>query len=340
MAHEITATDSFVGYLKGGWHGLGRTFTEQIRSAADALRLSGLGWEVEQFPLQSIDPRSGVVRQIGTHVENVRTDTRESLGVVGAGYVPCQNADLATFAYEVAKESGETLHLETAGSIRGGRRVWFMLAGVRFEVNGNERDPVDTFLLAANGHDGGMTIRVQPTTTRVVCSNTLHMALSESKRQIRLRHEGNLSQKIAQAQSTLKLYTQSVKDFRAAVETLDAKAVNKDAINQFFIEAWTKTEFAIPKNPVNEKEQKQREKAMEAYTMYCRNVDEDATKTGRRGKPSLWNAFNGLTQWQQHQRTIRAANDAARNEARAFNDLFGSTAESKQTAFAHALSMV
>lgn len=342
MAHNITRTDSFVGYLKGGWHGLGRVFSNKVQSPSDAVKEAGLDWKVEQWPMEARRPATLPPRtkSVSTHVLNVRSDTHEELGVVGAGYVPCQNIELAEFVWAVGRQAGEALHLETGGSLKGGRRVWFLLSGVQFEIGGNESDQVETYLLAANGHDGGLAIWTQPTSTRVVCWNTLHMAMAAKKRFIRIRHEGNLAAKVEDAKRALGLYTASVKEFRTQCDTLAGKDVKKEDLDKFFIEAWTRTQFDIPKNPKTEKESRRRQQASEAYTQFCLNVDKDAQLIGRAKKPSLWNGFNAFTEYLQHQKPQRGKGEDKRIEARVYNDMFGSTADAKLSAFDLALASV
>src|SRR5512147_2629049 len=115
MAHELTATDSVVLHRQAAWHGLG-TIVENAPTPQEALKIAKLDWQVEQWPISATN---GEVRvALGDHCANIRTDTRSCLGVVGKGYSPIQNQELADFAAALA-EQGNTVKVETAGSIRG-----------------------------------------------------------------------------------------------------------------------------------------------------------------------------------------------------------------------------
>lgn len=162
MAHEITATDNVVLAKRSAWHGLG-TVVEEAPTVAGAIQLAGLDWEVEAWPLSATDGDRKVA--VGTHVLNVRSDTKAPLGVVGEGYVPLQNTELGGFAEQLM---GVGVRIESAGSLRGGKRVWMLCRTeevVEFGRNGDDR--VVPYILLANGHDGALAFTVQPTTVRV-----------------------------------------------------------------------------------------------------------------------------------------------------------------------------
>lgn len=349
MSAGITRKDTFVGYKLGGWHGLGKTFSEKITSKKEAYEKSGLNWMVEQYQMAVTDVRAGLKvadsidfhpKLVESHIMNIRSDTGDRLGVVGAGWVPMQNSELFDLMWSVAEGSKDTLHLETAGSLHGGKRVWVLLAGVKFDAGGNSNDPINTYLLGANGHDGGLALWLQPTSTRVVCQNTLHVALSTRQRHIRLRHTGDWAMKTDEIKNVLKLHGAAVDGFKKQVAVLDAKDITKEEAQQFFIDAYTKTEYAIPGKDAKEKEDvRKRERAMDAYNMFVANVDADVSKTHAKRR-TLWNVFNAYTEWQQHQRPVRAADEGKRLEARAYNDLFGSIGQMKQEVFELAVSRI
>lgn len=192
MAHEITSSDGLVLARKMAWHGLG-IIVQDSPSAVESLKLAKLDWSVEQWPMSATNGQ--VRRVIDSHVLNVRSDNHEELGVVGSGYQPVQNADLAAFVDALGLDG--SIKIESAGSIRGGKRLWFLAQGE--SVWASESDETKTYLLICNGHDGSLAVTAQPTTVRVVCSNTLHMALSDRSKAVRFRHEGNVSDKLEAA---------------------------------------------------------------------------------------------------------------------------------------------
>lgn len=171
MAHEITKTDNVVLVGKPAWHGLG-IVVESSPTPEEALRIAGLDWSVASWPL--LASNGGQQIAVPKTVANVRQDTKAILGIVSTGYKPVQNAELADFCELLASED-DTVKVESAGSIRGGERVWFLLRGESFSVRGE--DELKPYILVSNGHDGKTAVRCTPTSVRVVCSNTLHLVI-------------------------------------------------------------------------------------------------------------------------------------------------------------------
>lgn len=327
MAHEIEATDGLVLHGKRAWHGLGRV-VEHAPTPADALKLAGLDWEVQQWLLSATDGERRMA--VEEHRLNVRSDTLAKLGIVGEGYKPLQNSELADFAQALASE-GDVVRCETAGSIRGGRKVWFLLKGESFSVRGgNGEDEVKPYILLSNGHDGATAIRCTPTTIRVVCSNTLHMVIpdfdvADRKTQkaqpacFVARHSGDLSAKVQEARAALGLYGRSLAKQREVLDALAFRTLNMDAVKRFLGECYATNHGGIPANPKNAAEQKAREKAAEAVGRMLDRFDSETVTSG----PTLWTAVNAYTGWLQHDLKPRGKNDAVRQDNRDASVLFG-----------------
>lgn len=331
MAHEITKTDGLVLAGKGAWHGLG-TVVEHAPTPTEALKLAGLDWSVEQVGLWRED--DGAKTELGKL--NVRSDTREELGLVGPSYQPVQNADLAAFAQALAQQ-GDVTRVESAGSIRGGKRVWFLLRGASFSVRPN--DDMHTYILLANGHDGTLSVWVQPTSIRVVCSNTLHYAFGRgASTAIRFRHEGDIATKLDDAKRALGLYQKSTDGFVEATRAMSGREMTREQLQAFYTAVYAKMFSPIPTNPTTKAEQKAHDKAVEAVSLMAQNFDADRAKTG--AGPTLWTAFNAATEFLQHQTRSTGKDDAARHENRVFSDTWGMIATRKAKAFDHALQLV
>lgn len=136
------------------------------------------------------------------------------LGVVGPTYKPLQNSDAFSF-FDPFVESGVAT-LETAGSLRDGKRVWILakVAGDPIEIV--KGDAVERFILLSNGHDGSLAIRCGFTPVRVVCQNTMGMAHGDKgSKLLRVRHTNK-------AKSTLEIIRETMKvvnsEFEATTE--------------------------------------------------------------------------------------------------------------------------
>ena len=332
MAHEITTTDSLVLTRKPAWHGLG-VVVEQAPTPLEALELAGLGWPVEQWPLQAIGPDG--VHPVGTHVLNVRGDNRHALGVVGVGYQPVQNVELAAFVDALGQDG--VVKIESAGSLRGGKRVWFLARGE--SVFPSDRDEVKPYLLVANGHDGTMSVVCQPTTIRVVCRNTLHASLKEGERSsltVRFRHEGQIADKLDDARRALGLFQQARAEFENQARTLSAKDMSRDDLQRYWLDVYTATLEPIPSHPVTTAEQRQAKQARERLAQWASNFDRDRARLG--GSASAWTALNAVSEWFDHQRPVRAPSESVRADQRLLGNWWGEAAIAKAKAMQMALA--
>lgn len=174
------------------WHGLGTRVIEAPCSK-EALELAGLDWKVIQELVYT-----GKEELVKGYKANVRDSDRNVLGVVTDRYKVIQNEEAFAFTDELL---GEGVRYETAGSLQGGRKVW-MLAHMPHEyiISGERISP---YLLFSNTHDGSGAIKVAVTPIRVVCQNTLNLALSTAKRSWSMIHTGDIKGKMKEAKDTL-----------------------------------------------------------------------------------------------------------------------------------------
>lgn len=174
------------------WHGLG-VRVEEAPSSADALHLAGLDWQVEQEPIYT-----GTGAEIFGYKANVRDSDRKVLGVVTDRYRIIQNQEAFAFTDELI---GSGVRYETAGSLHGGRKVWLLARLPREYIISGER--ISPYMVFSNTHDGSGAVRVALTPVRVVCNNTLNLALSTASRSWSMIHTGNIKDKIQDAKDTL-----------------------------------------------------------------------------------------------------------------------------------------
>lgn len=174
------------------WHGLG-TIVMEAPASADALKLAGLDWEVVQEPIYT-DSKE----KIEGYRVNVRDSDRKVLGVVSDRYKVVQNVDAFSFTDELL---GKGVQYETAGSLQEGKKVWLLARLPREYVIAGER--ISPYLVFSNTHDGSGSVKVAITPVRVVCNNTLNLALDTAKRSFSMMHTGNVQDKIQEARDTL-----------------------------------------------------------------------------------------------------------------------------------------
>ncbi len=204
------------------WHGLGIRVNEAPASR-DALTLAGLDWSVIQEP---------VYTETGELVEgyraNIRDADRRVLGVVTDRYKVIQNREAFAFTDALL---GEGVRYETAGSLQGGRKVWLLAHMPHEYIITGER--ISPYLLFSNTHDGSGAIKVALTPIRVVCNNTLNLALSAAKRSWSMIHTGDIQSKMKEARDTLFMAEQYMDSLGKEFESLRMKKLSDKAVMDY-----------------------------------------------------------------------------------------------------------
>ena len=236
--------------------------------------------------------------------------------------------------------------IESAGSIRNGRKVWFLIKGESFSVRG--ADEVTPYICASCGHDGCTALRLTPTTVRVCCSNTLHMVIPDHDAADRgradrlprqacyvVRHCGKIDQKIQEARAALALYGQSLAAMRERMDVLSGRDVNGGQLERFLVQMYSRHFGAIPANPQDAHEQRRRDQAMEAIAAMIRRFEGDRALAGT----TAWGAMNAYTGWLQNDRPLRGKDPVRAREKQVHSRLFGVDADRSLEAFAAALAL-
>lgn len=179
------------------WHGLG-TRVEEAPTSEEALRLAGLAWCVEQTPVYT---DAGLL--IPGYKANRRDTDGAILGIVSDRYKIVQNTDAFAFTDAIVGETEDgVVKYETAGSLCGGKQIWLLAKMPTKKVLG---DDVEPYMFFSNSHDGSGAIKIGMTPIRVVCQNTLNMALNTAKRSWSTKHMGDMQSKLEEARLCLQL---------------------------------------------------------------------------------------------------------------------------------------
>lgn len=206
---------------KAPWHGLG-TKVMEAPDSREALIAAGLDWNVVQEPIYTKE------ELVEGYKANVRGSDRRVLGVVTDRYKIVQNREAFAFTDELL---GEGVRYETAGSLQGGRKVW-MLAHMPHEyiILGERISP---YLLFFNSHDGSGAIKVALTPIRVVCQNTLNLALHTAKRSWSMIHTGDIQGKMKEARDTLLLAETYMDELGKEFESLRQKKLTDKQVMDY-----------------------------------------------------------------------------------------------------------
>lgn len=210
MAHELEMINGKASMFYVGetpWHQLG-TKLEGRPTTEEAIVAAGLNWPVEARELFTAGGLKAPARAI------TRTTDDKILGVVGDKWTPLQNAEAFKF-FDPFIASKEAV-LETAGSLRGGSRVWILALLNQAPSVVVPGDEIAKYLLLSNSHDGSLAVRVGFTPIRVVCANTEAMARdSAASKLIAIRHTAKVQDALAAVQDIMNTAS---RDFEATVE--------------------------------------------------------------------------------------------------------------------------
>tara|TARA_R110001592_G_scaffold158191_2_gene389279 strand:+ start:5646 stop:6653 length:1008 start_codon:yes stop_codon:yes gene_type:complete len=335
MSHEMYENDTAM-YANGqpAWHGLG-TVVEHSPSPAEALRLSGLDWKVVKSPsiIAEYENEEGYMDDaISTkNVATVRQDTGDILGLVSPSYQVVQNEELFDIAYEL----GADVKVETAGSLDNNKKIYIMLRGDTFDV-GSENDSVTQYLGLFNSHNGTLSLSGLPTSVRVVCANTLNMALSQGGRNLyRIKHTGEMTEKIADLRRALKRFRETGSMFQDKVQILNSKFMNTADIQNFWVRVYTELQEPFTANPITDKEERSTIKAAQTFAEWSQLFDSERSEHGLR--PTAWTAANAVTNWLQHREGSRGRKMS--DNSRIHNNLIGKAADSSSQVMKMALSV-
>lgn len=207
---------------KTPWHGLGTRVNETLNSR-EALTAAGLDWNVIQEPIYT-----ETEELIDGYKVNVRDSDRHVLGVVTDRYKIVQNQEAFAFTDELL---GEGVRYETAGSLQGGRKVWLLAHLPHEYIISGER--ISPYLVFFNSHDGSGAIKAAITPIRVVCQNTLNLALSTAKRSWSMIHTGDIKGKMQEAKDTLFMAEKYMDSLGKEFETLRRKKLTDQQVRDY-----------------------------------------------------------------------------------------------------------
>lgn len=309
MAHELSITTTgkaemaYVGETP--WHGLGQSVTKGASLDVWA-KEAGLDWEAkEAVPLFhcTLD-KPGTLRSVSSNKVLYRSDSGAPLSVVGTDYKVVQPRDVLEFFRDMTESGG--WHIHTAGALRGGRKIWAMATNNTFGTIGG-KDIVYPHLLLATSLDGSLRTTAKLTATRVVCANTVAMALSDAGNQVRVSHRTEFDPRVVKR--ALGIASSSFEDFltkaKAMAEIHITRESAREALDRiFFGEAprkpaldlsWLNKLGSAPIIPDDAKESRVVTRALELFEGAGRGAQFKTSKGTR------WGLFNAVTEMVDHE---------------------------------------
>jgi phage/plasmid-like protein (TIGR03299 family) len=330
IADEILEETSPVNFMPV-WGRIGSKVVG-AKSSADAIIAANLNWNVimAQSGFMAKNNQTGIEQFCSSgkcFMAIIRSDTFATLGNVTQQYKTIQNSDAFSFLDSLLDSGAMTI--ETAGALDGGKKVW-ILANLPQVDEVADGDTSKRYLLFSNSHNGTSAVRCLPTSIRVVCQNTLALALKQGDGEgITIKHSGDINEKLSIAKDTLKLtmdiFDRNLTDSRKLVE----KKLSQDDVIGYMDRI-----FPLPANTGNSMTIRKNLRETLLSNFYTHPLQQIPSI-----KQSAYALVNAVTQNVDHGGRTRITKGKTEGEAQFTNAIFGTGAKLKREAFDIAMNM-
>lgn len=330
MAHELSIQNGKAEMFSGSgltpWHKLG-TVVQGLATASEALALANLNWNVIPMPVMV----NGQTMPFPTDESSkdcfqgiTRSDNGKCLGITKGRYECIQNSEAFSF-FDSLVGNGKAVY-DTAGALRDGKQVW-LLAKVdgSIQINGDEHKQ---YALMLTSHDGSYALQVSWVLTRVVCANTLSIALGGATQTCKIRHTANWTNKEDEARRILGLGENYFTTIQSALQGMNDKLMTTDQMADF-----SRLLTTVQKPAESYKSWFQRSLDRTTETpIRTENIRSELNRLFCAGQGnncnSRWDALNAVTDYADHSQSLRGD-----NSTRLESSLLGSGASLKQRAY-------
>ena len=307
------------------WHGLGQKLSPK-QPLEVWRRASGLDWTIDEAEVRFVaagNKNLGSIHAFPDQKVLYRSDTKAPLAVVSARYRVVQPSEILEFYRDLTEVGG--FELETAGALKDGRKIW-ALARTGQSATLKGKDDVRGYILLATACDGSLATTAQFTSVRVVCNNTLQIALDDSMGAVKVPHRSRFEAQAVKRQ--LGIATSSWDAFMVRMKALSERKVSDAAAEKFLRRVLTYPTA----NSIDRDALAVNERAIKAVGQLYAGRGKGADLTSASG--TAWGLLNAVTEYVDHYRRARS-DDNRRDSA-----WFGSGATLKGRAWDEALKLV
>lgn len=319
MAHEVQ-TMAYIN--EEPWHGLGNRLPRN-QPLEIWQQKAGMDWQIKEAPvLFNANQDEGSLLNLRSNADTkvlYRSDNLEPLSVVSKRYQTVQPKEVLEFYRDLVAAGG--FELETAGVLKGGKKLW-ALAKTGQETILKGGDKVKGYLLLATSCDGTLATTAQFTSIRVVCSNTLQLAVADSRGSVKVPHSTKFDP--VQVKQELGLGCTAWERFNASIKQLAERKVNRFETMNYLIEV-----LGDPELPLNE--QPNQKAIQNVYSLFS-GAGKGADLASANG--TAFGLLNGITEHIDHHRR------ALSQDHRLDSAWFGMGAQIKAKAFESAMALV
>lgn len=329
MSHELTQrADGMVEMAYVGdvpWHGLGQALTPGA-GIETWIKQAGMGWTIRKSPIYYYADRAQTQQRVDEEqVMLVRSDTGARLGIVSPDYNIVQPYEVLEFFRDLISTHGFTL--ETAGTMFGGKRYWALAKVQEAMIAG--WDKIGGYLLLTTSSDGSFASEARETKIRVVCNNTISMAVAAipGKHYVKINHRSVFDAKAIKVQ--LELGQEHFQAFDELAKIMTRTRVSDPAAERFVFELLRPTANDETEEKVDPSEQR-RPRGMDKILALFDGAGLGSTKKGSAG--TAWGLLNAVTEYVDQWSTARTSSH------RMNSAWYGSGSELKTRAFDKAVT--
>lgn len=230
VREDGTAEMAFTGSRQAIWHRLGNELSEDA-TMPEWIAAAGMDWEAIPTPV-TFDAGGGFTEEFDNQRVIYRSDTKAPLSIVSGKYKIIQPREILEFFEDMIDL--DEMKLTTAGVLYGGRRFWAMAdTGRAFDARDN--DAVNGKILLTTSLDGTLATQAMFTSVRVVCNNTLRMAVDgQTRGRVRVTHRSVFDPK--ELKKKMGLYDESFEKFRATIRHLAEAPVEEPQVRKLLNE--------------------------------------------------------------------------------------------------------
>lgn len=333
---RIDGRDAFAYFGEKPWHEKG-TEVPGLMTVAEGIVAGGLDWEVVKTPLilndmQTPCPGMYATVRLGPDIDQYGELVKHPLAAVGEKYRTIQNREVFSF-FDSALGDGAAC-LETVGALGNGERV-FALARLPEVEEITADDPITRYICLTATHDGKGCVEGFPTDVRVVCQNTLQVAIGAAKRRVtgrvKIKHTASFKAKMEQAHEVMCANRQYWEKAREAFKALAMRDMSRLDVIAFLERVFPGKRVKDPETGAEvEKLSGKTRNNRDAVLALFDGEAQGADKVGR----SAWAMFNAFTEWSDHHRAVQQRTDRWESAQ------FGTGADARQKAFDILMSMV
>lgn len=321
MSHQVS-TMAYQGQTP--WHGLGNQLSpnQPLETWAEQ---AGMDWNIESSPVRFVTEEQNQAVASGLYPDKrvlYRSDNMMPLSVVSQRYKVVQPLEILEFYRDLTEQSG--FELETAGVLKEGRKLWALArTGQSMTLAGN--DTTHGYVLLATACDGTMATTAQFTSVRVVCNNTLAVALNKAEQAVKVPHSTDFD--ASKVKQQLGIAVSGWDDFMYRLKTLSQrKLTHKEAVR--FVDEVLSSSASGIHNPDSKAFERNKAQVLNLYSGNGHGSNL-ASASG-----TAFGLLNAVTEYVDHNRRARST------DYRLDSAWFGQGANIKQIAFSEAMGLV